>query len=166
MVWLICTLGSLCCKIALCVSVNVLWLFRRGDVVEIKQKALSFSWQEEIGFHAKNERFIGVLVLLWRQNLKYDNFASSFERPCQKLASKSVLHMQHDYFSSFKQSNCLFLAMYCHCCHHFLKSLLTNFLCCWGVSKLWQAWEDVKLGFGSRRLLDVGSFVLSYFTQE
>ena len=36
-----------------------------------------------------------------RQNLKYENFTSSFGRLRQNLASKSVPHVQHDYFSLF-----------------------------------------------------------------
>ena len=40
-----------------------------------------------------------------RQNLKYENFPSSFVRLRQNIAPKSVPHVQHDYFSSFNQSN-------------------------------------------------------------
>ena len=40
-----------------------------------------------------------------RQNLKYENFTSSFGRLRQKFAPKSVPHVQYDYFSSFNQSN-------------------------------------------------------------
>ena len=46
-----------------------------------------------------------------RQNLKYENFTSSFARLRQNIAPKSVPHMQHDYFSSFNQSNHGFLAL-------------------------------------------------------
>ena len=54
------------------------------------------------GFHvnAKNERFI-VASLRCRQNLKCENFTSSFGRLRQNIASESV---PHDYFS-FNQSN-------------------------------------------------------------
>ena len=57
-------------------------------------------------FHvkAKNERFTAVSSRC-RQNLKYENFPSSFGRLRQNIAPKSVLHVQHDYFSSFNQSN-------------------------------------------------------------
>ena len=50
---------------------------------------------------AKNERFNSVGSRC-RENLKYENFASSFGILRQKIAPKSV---QHDYFSSFNQSN-------------------------------------------------------------
>ena len=52
------------------------------------------------GFHveAKNERFTAASSHC-RQNLKYENFASSFGRLRQKIAPKSVPHVQHDYFS-------------------------------------------------------------------
>ena len=58
------------------------------------------------GFHvkAKTERFTAASSRC-RQNLKYENFTSSFGRLRQNIASKSVLHVQHDYFSSFNQLN-------------------------------------------------------------
>ena len=50
-------------------------------------------------FHvkAKNERFTAVSSRC-RQNLKYGRLR-------QNIAPKSVPHVQHDYFSSFNQSN-------------------------------------------------------------
>ena len=58
------------------------------------------------GFHvkAKSERFPAASSGC-RQNLKYENFTSSFGRLRQNIAPKSVLHVQHDYSSSFNQSN-------------------------------------------------------------
>ena len=58
------------------------------------------------GFHvkAKNERFIAASFRC-RQNLKYESFTSSFGRLRQNIAPKSVPHVQHDYFSSFNESN-------------------------------------------------------------
>ena len=58
------------------------------------------------GFHvkAKNERFT-IAGSRCRQNLKYENFKSSFGRLRLKIAPKRVPHAQHDYFSSFSQSN-------------------------------------------------------------
>ena len=53
---------------------------------------------------AKNQRFTAEGSRC-HQNLKYENFTSSFSRLRQKIAVKSVLHLQHDYFSSFNQSN-------------------------------------------------------------
>ena len=58
-------------------------------------------------FHAKakNERSTAA-VSRCRQNLKNENFTSSFDRmTTSKIAPKSVPHVQHDYFSSFNQSN-------------------------------------------------------------
>ena len=51
-------------------------------------------------FHLKgeNERYSAVGSRCW-QNLKYENFTSSFGRLRQKIAPKSVPHVQHDYFS-------------------------------------------------------------------
>ena len=51
------------------------------------------------GFHvkAKNERFTAANSSC-RQNLKYENFRSSFGGLRQNIAPKSVPHVQHDYF--------------------------------------------------------------------
>ena len=51
-------------------------------------------------FHAckvKEQRFTAASSRC-RQNLKYDNFTSSFGRLRQNIAPKSVPHVQHDYF--------------------------------------------------------------------
>ena len=59
---------------------------------------------------AKKERFTAASSRC-RQNLKYENFPSSFGRLRQNIAPKSVLHVQHNYFSSFNQSNHWFVAL-------------------------------------------------------
>ena len=58
------------------------------------------------GFHvkAKNERFTAAGSRC-RQNLKFENLMSSFGRLRRKIAPKSLPHVQHDYISSFNQSN-------------------------------------------------------------
>ena len=58
------------------------------------------------GFHVKikSERSTAA-SLRCRQNLKYENFTSSFGRLRQNIATKSVPYVQHDYFSSFNHSN-------------------------------------------------------------
>ena len=58
------------------------------------------------GFHvkAKNERFT-TAGLRCRQNLKFENFTSSFGRLGQNTTPKSVPHFQHDQSSPFNQSN-------------------------------------------------------------
>ena len=57
------------------------------------------------------------LLLRCRQKLKHENFTSSFDRLRQSIAQKSVPHVQHDYFSSFNQSNAevlkVFMKKYC-----------------------------------------------------
>ena len=67
---------------------------------------LHFRLLDANGFHvkAKSERFTAATPRC-RQNLKYENFTSSFSRLRQNIAPKSVPHVQHDYFSSFDQSN-------------------------------------------------------------
>ena len=56
-------------------------------------------------FHVKekNERFTAA-SLRCPDNLKYENFTSSFGRLRQNIAPQSVPHIQHD-FSSFNKSN-------------------------------------------------------------
>ena len=49
-------------------------------------------------FKAENERFT-TAGSRCRQNLKYENFTSSFGTLRQQIAPKSVLHVQHDYLS-------------------------------------------------------------------
>ena len=73
---------------------------------------LHFPWLGTNGFHvkAKSERFTSASFRC-RQNLKYENFTSSFSRLRQNIAPKSVPHMQHDYFTSFNQSNHCFVAL-------------------------------------------------------
>ena len=58
------------------------------------------------GFHdkAKSERFTAASSRC-RQNLKCENFTSSFGRLRPNIAPKSVSHVQHDCFSLFNQSN-------------------------------------------------------------
>ena len=79
------------------------------------------------GFHvkAKSERSTAA-SLRCRQNLKYENFTSSFGRLRQNIATKSVPHVQHDYFSSFNQSNHSFVALSLTLPSSNLKSLMTT----------------------------------------
>ena len=53
---------------------------------------------------AENKRF-------YLQNLKYENFTFSFGGLRKKIPPKRVPHVQHDYFSSFNQSNYRFVAL-------------------------------------------------------
>ena len=73
---------------------------------------LSFRLLGTNGFHvkAKDKRSTDV-SLRCCQNLKYENLTSSFGRLRQNMAPKSVPHVQHDYFSSFNQSNHWFVAL-------------------------------------------------------
>ena len=73
---------------------------------------VSFCLLRTNGFQrkAENERFSAVGSRC-RQNLTYENFTSSFGRLRQKIPSKRMLQVQHDYFSSFNQSNHRFMAL-------------------------------------------------------
>ena len=75
-------------------------------ITSYKIDELHFQLHGTNGFHvkAKSERFTAASSRC-RQNLKYENFTSSFGRLCQNIAPKSMPHVQHDYFSSFNQSN-------------------------------------------------------------
>ena len=57
----------------------------------------------------ENERFT-VMCSRFGQNLKLGNFTLSFGRLRQRIVLKCVPHVQHDYFSSFNQSDHCFLA--------------------------------------------------------
>ena len=65
------------------------------------------------GFHVKaeKERFPAAGSSC-RQNLKAENFTSSLGRLRRTIVPKSVLHVQHDYFSSNNQSNHCFVALW------------------------------------------------------
>ena len=91
-------LRKLYIKTELCVRLSVLRLFQVGHVVH-------FCLLDRNGFHVKaeNKRFTKASSHC-RQNLKYENFTSSFGRLRQNIAPKTVPHVQHDYFSSFNQS--------------------------------------------------------------
>ena len=53
--------------------------------------------------NTENERFT-VGCSRCRQNLKFGNF-TSFDAQRQIIVLKCLLHVQHDYFSSFNQSD-------------------------------------------------------------
>ena len=81
-------------------------------ITSYKIDELHFQLRGTNGFHvkAKSERFTAASSRC-RQNLKYENFTSSFGRLCQNIAPKSMPHVQHDYFSSFNQSNHWFVVL-------------------------------------------------------
>ena len=87
-------------KIERCVKFSLVRLFRVDHAVKIGGEY--FRLLGANGFHvkAKSERFTAANPRC-RQNLKYENFTSSFGKLRQNLAPKSVPHVQHDYFSLF-----------------------------------------------------------------
>ena len=89
-------------KIELCVKSSLLRLFRVDHVVQNRRTALSLACTN--GFHDKAKRFTAASSRC-RQNLKCENFTSSFGRLRQSIASTSVPHVQHDCFSLLNQSN-------------------------------------------------------------
>ena len=89
-------------KIELCVKLSLLRLFHVDHVVQNRRTALSLVWHEWFSCKGKDERFTAASSRC-RQNLKYENFASSFGRLRQNIAPKSVPQVQHNHFSSFNQ---------------------------------------------------------------
>ena len=91
-------------KIELSVKLSLLRLCHVDHVVQSRRSASRLLGTN--GFHvkAKSETFSATSSRC-RQNLKYENFTSSFGRLRQNIAAKSVPHVQHDCFSSFNQSN-------------------------------------------------------------
>ena len=74
-------------------------LYKMGEV--------HFSLLGTNGFHVKanNERFSYCSGLAMSSEPHYENFTSLFGRLRENIAPKSVPHVQHDYLSSFSQSN-------------------------------------------------------------
>ena len=95
---------------ALVKSFVLLWLFHFGQVNKIG--GVHFRLLGTKGFYAKAKTgTFTAASLRCRQNLKCENFTSSFGRLRQNIAPKSVPHVQHDYFSSLNQSNHWFVAL-------------------------------------------------------
>ena len=98
---------------------------------------LGFGWGYGYGGHfvmptqcARNLiiRVYWTTLASWRcrQNLKFENFTSSFGRLRQKIAPKSMPHVQHDYFfpHSTNQIIDLWRCRFRCRCRHFLNSVL------------------------------------------
>ena len=110
------------------------------------------------GVHAKakNEGFTAKGSLC-RQNLKNENFTSLIGRLRQKVALKSVPHVQRDYFSSLNQSNHWFVTM----------SLPSSFLKLPNILKTVQLERNGSFIYGvlvsnEKNLFTVGSRIIFY----
>ena len=104
----------------LCVGLSGLRLFYVNHVVQNRRSALSLAWHEWFSAKATIERFTAAGSRC-RQNFKYENFTSSFGRLRRNIATKSVPHVQHDYFFSFNQSNHSFVTLSLPLLSSFLK---------------------------------------------
>ena len=120
------------------------------------------------GFHvmARNKRFTAA-VLRCHGNCKYENFTLLFGRLCQKIAPKCVLHLQHDYFSLFNQSNhwCEALSLQSH---HPSHELSHAFFCSSRyLSYLWFAIEGESYTVGKiRGEIQVGVYILKFLLRS
>ena len=99
-------------KLNFALSISLLQLFHVDHVVQSRRSVFFACLARMLFIHvkSKNERFTAASSCC-RQNLKYENFTSSFCRLRQNMAPKSVQHVQHDYFSSFNKSNHRFVAL-------------------------------------------------------
>jgi len=72
---------------------------------------LLYRWTDRsaVELNLEDERFI-VGCSWCRENLNFGNFTLSFGRLRHRIVLKCVPHVQHDYFSSFNQSDHCFLA--------------------------------------------------------
>ena len=96
--------GKRLIKTELCVMLSLLRLFHVDHIVQNRRVLFRLLATNGFRVKAKEERFTAASSRC-RQNLKYENFPSPFGRLRQNNARKSVPHVQHDYFSSFNQSN-------------------------------------------------------------
>ena len=94
-------------KIELCVKLRLLRSFHVGHVVQNRRSALSLALHEwRFSYKGKEWKiYCCELPLSSEPQIWNKNFTSSFVRLRQNIAPKSVPHVQHDYFSSFNQSN-------------------------------------------------------------
>ena len=98
-------------KIVLCVRLSVIRLFQVGNVVQTTRSVLSLASHEWFLRRGEKKERYSACGSRCCQNFKYEIFTSSFGRLRQQIAPKSVPHVQHDYFSSFNQSNHWFVAL-------------------------------------------------------
>ena len=92
-------------------------------VFEIGKVSFCLFGTNDLHVKADNERSF-VAASLCCQNLKYENFTSSFGRLRQRIVFKCVPHVQHENFSSFNQSDHCFLALSLMLPSSFLKLVI------------------------------------------
>ena len=81
-------------------ALSFLRLFYVDHVVKNRRTALSLAWHECFSCKGKEWKIYCCDPALSSEPQIYENFTSSFSRLRQNIASKSVPHVQHDYFSS------------------------------------------------------------------
>ena len=81
-----------------------------------------------VELNIENER-CAVMCSRCRKNLKFVNF-TSFRRQRQRIVLQCVPHVQHDYFSSFNQSDYCFWRRRCLCRRPCLSSLIMKISRC------------------------------------
>ena len=128
-------------KMEIYARLNVLRLFHVHHVVQNRRSALSLACHEWLSCKGKEWKVYCCELALSTEPQKW-KFHVVIWQTTSKIAPKSVLHLQHDYFSSFNQSNHWFvvllltLIIFSHsgnqiihlwrcrsrCCRHFLNS--------------------------------------------
>ena len=98
-------------KIELCVRSTVLRLFHVGHVVQSRRSTLSHAWHEWFSCKGKEWKiyYCGLVLSSELQKWKFHFFV--WQTVTGKIVPKSMPHVQHDYLSSFNQSNHLFVAL-------------------------------------------------------
>ena len=97
-------------KIELCVNLSLLRLLHVDHVVQNGQTALSLAWYE--WFSCKGKKWkIYCCELALSSEPQIWKFHAVVWQTTSKFAPKSVPHVQHDYFSSFNQSNHWFVSL-------------------------------------------------------
>ena len=107
-------------KMELYVRLNVLRLFHVGHVVQNRRSALSLACHEWFSWKGKEWKVYCCGLALSSEPQKW-KFHVVIWQTTSKIAPKSVLHLQHDYFFSFRQSNHSFVAVSWPLLSSFLK---------------------------------------------
>ena len=93
-----------------CVRLNVLRLFHVGHVVQNRRSAILLAWHKWFSCKGKEWKIYRCGLTLSSEPQKW-KFHVVIWQTASKIAPKIVLHLQHDYFSSFSQSNHSFVAL-------------------------------------------------------
>ena len=104
----------------LCVGLSGLRLFYVGNVLQNRRSALSLAWHEWFPCKGKEWKVYCCGLALSSEPQRW-KFHVVIWQTTSNIAPKSVAHVQHDYFSSFNQSNRSFVPLSLPLLSSFLK---------------------------------------------